>query len=256
LPLPLIERSSEEISKVVRKKVESIGGVRGCDQPSVRTTGKRCEISLNVWLDSNLKFEDSHRIALNIEREVKNIIPNARVTINSQPIKSGHENVWMIVKETAEGVPGSRGVHNIHVQRINGKLFVDLHLEVSANLTIKQAHDIAEEVEKRIKASNLGFEDITIHMESASDRISKEMTGVDAELEYYLEHVVKRFPEVKKIHDIEIRRIGSNLHLVLHCHFDPSISLEKAHEISNKIEKAVRSEYPNITRIDIHEEPD
>jgi divalent metal cation (Fe/Co/Zn/Cd) transporter len=32
--------------------------------------------------------------------------------------------------------------------------------------------------------------------------------------------------------------------------------LEKAHEISNEIEKAVRREYPNITRIDIHEEPD
>jgi len=255
LPLPLIERSSEEISRIVRRKIESIGEVRGCDPPSVRITGKRFDISVNVWLDSNLKFEEAHRIALDIEREVKSIIPNARVTINTQPLKSGHENIWKIVKETAEGVPGSRGVHNIHVQKINGKLFVDLHLEVSANVTIKEAHDISEEVEKRIRASNLGFDEIIVHMESASDRISREMTGVDAELEWYVEHVAKRFPEVKKVHDIEIRRTGSKLHLVLHCHFDPGIQLKKAHEVSNEIEKAVRSEYPNISRIDIHEEP-
>jgi divalent metal cation (Fe/Co/Zn/Cd) transporter len=162
----------------------------------------------------------------------------------------------MVIKETAEGVPGSRGVHNIHIQKINGKLLVDFHLEVSANITIKQAHDISEEVERRIRALNLGFEDVTVHIESASDRISREMIGVDAELELYIEHVAKRFPEVKKVHDIEVRRIGGNLHLVLHCHFDPEISLEKAHEISNEIEKAVRSEYPSVTRIDIHEEPE
>ena len=256
MPLPLIERSSEEISKIVKKRVESIKEVRGCDQPRVRITGKRYDISINVWLDSNLKLEEAHRIALNIEREVKNITPNSRVTVNTQPLKIGHENIWMIIKETAEGVPGSRGVHNIHIQKINGKLLADFHLEVSANITIKQAHDISEEVERRIRALNLGFEDITVHIESASDRISREMIGVDAELELYIEHVAKRFPEVKKVHDIEVRRIGGNLHLVLHCHFDPGINLEKAHEISNEIEKAVRSEFPNVSRIDIHEEPE
>jgi len=31
--------------------------------------------------------------------------------------------------------------------------------------------------------------------------------------------------------------------------------MKKAHEISSKLENAIRSAYPNIVRIDVHEEP-
>jgi len=222
---------------------------------SVRITGKRFDVDMHVSLDSNLRFEDVHKIASNIEREVKSVVPNARVTVHTEPLGYGRGELRTLVKEVAEGVPSSRGVHNIHIQKINGKLCVDLHLEVSANMTVKQAHEVSDQIEKRLRAAKLDISEITIHMESALDRISRELNRGGTELKWYVEHAAKRFPEIKTVHGIKIRKIGESLHVVIRCHFDPNISVKQAHETSSNLEKAIKSAYPNIDRIDVHEEP-
>lgn len=255
MPLPLVERSEEEIAQSIRKKVESMKDVKGYHQLSVRLTGKRLYVEMHVLLDSNLRFEDTHKIASSIEREVRKLVPSARVTIHTEPVGAARENIWTLVKETAEEVPGSRGVHNIHIQEINGKLCVDLHLEVSANMTVKQAHEVSDQVERRVKAANPNISEVTVHMESASERISREQTGVETELESYIEHVAEHYPEIKHVHGIEVRRVSDALHVVLRCHFDPAINMARAHEISNSLEREVKGAYPRIARIDVHEEP-
>ena len=255
MPLPLVERSEEEVAKRIRKRVEAVKGVKGYHQLSVRMTGKRFYVEMHVLLDSNLGFEDAHKIASSIERGVKEVVPNARVTVHTEPLGRTTESIWALVKETAEEVPGSRGIHNIHIQEVNGKLCVDLHLEVSANMTVKQAHVVSEQVERMVKEANPQISEVTVHMESASERISREQTGVETELESYIEHVAERFPEIKHVHGIEIRRVGDALHVVLSCHFDPNVTMARAHEISNGLEREVKSAFPRIARIDVHEEP-
>jgi divalent metal cation (Fe/Co/Zn/Cd) transporter len=255
LPLPLVERSKEEIARVVKRKVEGLDGVESCRQLSVRVSGKRVDVNLRVLLDRNLAIEESHKTALDIEKEVKDILPSARVTIDTEPFGNGQESVWKLVKEAAEETPGSRGAHNIHIQKINGRLDVDFHLEVSANMTVKQAHQVASQVEKRIKAANSSISEVIVHIESASDRISKELAGIETELESYVEHVAEGFPEIKNVCSIKVRKFGASLHLVLQCRFDSKLRIKKAHEVSSQLESMIRKAYPDVTRIDIHEEP-
>jgi divalent metal cation (Fe/Co/Zn/Cd) transporter len=217
-------------------------------------SGKRLDVDMLLLL-SNIGLEDAHKIALKVEREVMDEFPEARVTIHTEPLGNSQERIWELVKGIAEGTPGSRGVHNIHIQRIAEKLCIDLHLEVSANMTVKQAHDVADRVEKRIKAADRNIEEVTVHIESASERISRELAGVETELESYIEHLAEGFPEIRNVSGIRIRRFGKTTHLVLQCKFNPDLRIEKAHGISSKLEKKIRDAYPNITRIDIHEEP-
>jgi divalent metal cation (Fe/Co/Zn/Cd) transporter len=250
----MIERSQEEVAQLIRKKVEAIKGVRNYDQLGARMTGKRFEVDMLVSLDDNLRFEDVHKIASRIESEVKAVVPNAIVTINTEPL-SGQKSIWKTVKQVAEQVPGTRDVHNIHVQYIKGELCVDFHLQVSAGMTVKQAHKVAEQVERKLKSANPSFSDIDIHIESASDRLSMELAGVGTGLQSYIEHVAKSFPEIKLVHRVRIHRIGESVHVDLRCHFDPNISIEKADEIASELEKAIKKEYPQVERVDIHEEP-
>jgi divalent metal cation (Fe/Co/Zn/Cd) transporter len=122
-------------------------------------------------------------------------------------------------------------------------------------MTVKEAHKVAEQVERKLKATNPSFSEIDIHIESASDRLSRELTGITTGLESYIEHAAKSFPEIKFVHRIRIRRIGENLHVDLRCHFDPNITIDKADEIASQLEKAIKREYPQVERVDIHEEP-
>jgi len=196
LPLPLVERSQREIAEAIKRKVESIEGVKGVRHLDVRVSGKRLDVNILLLLGSNLELEENHRIALTVEGEVMKEFPDARVTIHTEPVGNGQESVWKLVKEIAEGTSGSRGVHNIHIQRIGEELCVDLHLEVSSNMTVKQAHQVADKVEKKIKEANPSISEVTVHIESASERVSRELAGVETELESFVEHVAEQFPEI------------------------------------------------------------
>lgn len=255
MPLPLVERSEKELVQTIKRRISTLRDVKDCHDVSVRMIGKKYDVDMHVSLESNLRFEYVHKIASEVEREVKNIIPNARVTVHTEPVGGNKNGVWRLVKEIAEGVPGSRGVHNIHVQKIDERLKIDLHLEVAANITVRQAHEISAQVERKLREANPKITEITVHVESASDEVSRELEDVETGVKWYIEHVAKGFPEIKDVQGIAIRRIDSSLHVVLQCYFDSNISIEQAHQVSNKLEKAIKSVYPNIERIDVHEEP-
>jgi divalent metal cation (Fe/Co/Zn/Cd) transporter len=250
----LIERSEGEIAGRIKRKVEQVKNVRSCDQIGVRISGKRLDVNLLLRLDENLRLEEAHKVAADVEREIVKAYPDARIAISTESV-SDSEKTWKAIRDIADGLPGSRGVHNVHIQKIGEKLAVDLHLEVSANMTVRQAHDVADQLEKKIKKADPSITEATIHIETASERVSRELAGVEAEMESHIEHVAKDFPEIKDVSGIEIRRFGREVHLVLRCRFDPDLSIEKAHEVTNKVEKTLRTSYPNVTRIDIHEEP-
>jgi len=255
LPIPLVQPSEKETAETIRRRVEAIKDVKSCRSVSVQMTGKKPDVEMSIELDNSLEFEDVHKIISKVERETKNVLPDARVTVQTEPLGLYHGDLWKLVKDVAEKVPGTRDVHNIHVQDINGKLCLDLHLEVSANMTVKQAHDVASQVERSLKAANPKISEITVHLESASDIISRELGRNETELKFSIEHIVERFPEIKAVHGIRTRKLDDDIHVVLRCHFDPNLSIGQAHEITKKIESAIRDEYPNIQRIDIHEEP-
>lgn len=254
-PLPLVDRSAQQIEEKIRRKVEALKDVKGIRHVTVRMSAKRLDVNVHVFLNDELGTQDAHRIALEIERTVRAAYSNARVSVDTEPIRSKSESIWIAVKESAEGVPGSRGAHNVHVQTVDGKLYVDLHLEVSANMTVRNAHDVAEEVEKRIKKVNPRVAGVTVHVESASELISKELSGVETELESFIQDVAGKYPEIKSISNLSIREFGDNLHLVLTCRFDQKLTIKEAHDVSTKLESNIKEAYPRITRIDIHEEP-
>jgi divalent metal cation (Fe/Co/Zn/Cd) transporter len=255
LPIPLVERSERQMAQKIKRKVEAIRDVKSCRQVSVHMTGKKPDVAMTIELDNKIGFDDIHRIVSNVEREVKTVLPDARTTVQTEPLGSDQRDIWRLVKDVAEKVPGTRDVHNIHVQNIDGKLCVDLHLEVSANMTVKQAHDVSSNVERSLKIANPNLSEITVHLESASDIVSRELTDTENEIKLSIEHLVRNFPEVKAVHGIRVRSVGDKIHVVLQCHFDPNLSMGQAHEITKSIENAIRSNYSNIDRIDVHEEP-
>jgi cation diffusion facilitator family transporter len=55
------------------------------------------------------------------------------------------------IKETALSVEGVVGVHDLRAHYVGPKLHVELHIEVPSHLTLKEAHDISEEVKRKIE---------------------------------------------------------------------------------------------------------
>jgi len=186
---------------------------------------------------------------------VRKKVPNARLNIHTETTGADQGTIWNLVKKIAEETPGSRGVHNIHIQQIDKKTVVDIHLEVDASMTVKQAHTTATLVEKQIKGTNPTVAEVNVHIETASDRVSREMKGTESDLDEFIRGAAQNYPEIRNIGKVIIRNVGEALHLIVHAHFDPDLNIEKAHIISSKLENLIRTNYSNVTRVDIHEEP-
>jgi len=233
-------------------------GVKECDV-RMDHVGKKPSITVHVLLDGNPGYETIHSISSKVDREVRAFVPNARVSIRSEP-ESGsrgrYDSIWDLVKRIAEHEPGSRGAHNIHLQDMKGELGVDFHLEVSSGMSVKQAYEVATRVEKKLKAANPNITEVVIHTETTSESVSSERAGHGTELKWYLVHVLKRFPEATLWSPPVIRRLGEKrLHVIIHASLNPNLSMDKANQLTSKIEAAVKDGYPGIARVDIVTEP-
>ena len=256
MPLPLVERSPKEMAQLLRSRIEDVPAVRGIHNVEVRMTGKRLDVSAHVLLDSTLEFVDVHRIVSEIERQIRRSVQrSARITVQTEPIGHTHPKIATLVTQIAERVPGSRGVHNVHLRKIGGKWAVDLRVEVSANITVKQAHAVSEQIQRECKQTIPDLADVTVHLESASELIANELEGRGSELKWFIDHAAKQFPEIRAVRSLRIRKTGETYSLALRCKFDAGMTIKQAHEVSLKLATEVRTAYPKVDQIDIQEDP-
>jgi cation diffusion facilitator family transporter len=75
-------------------------------------------------------------------------------------------------------VPGVSQYHNFRCRGKPGELFGDIHITVDPELTVAQGHEIAVEVERRLKATVPGLVDVVVHIEPESNlcRLERAIT--------------------------------------------------------------------------------
>ena len=81
---------------------------------------------------------------------------------------------------------------------------------------------------------------------------------LDSQDEELLESVRKdlsEFDEIENAHDFRMTTSGKNIYLFIDVRMNKSITIDEAHEITNKISKFIKHKYKNIKRVLIHAEP-
>ena len=81
---------------------------------------------------------------------------------------------------------------------------------------------------------------------------------LDSQDEELLESVRKdlsEFDEIENAHDFRMTTSGKNIYLFIDVRMNRSLTIDEAHEITNKISKFIKHKYKNIKRVVIHAEP-
>jgi cation diffusion facilitator family transporter len=73
------------------------------------------------------------------------------------------------VREVARAVDGALDVHRVRSRGTEGAAQVDLHLLIDGELSLREAHAIAHNVEAALRRAIPAIVDVTIHMEPADD---------------------------------------------------------------------------------------
>ena len=255
MPIPLVERSDREMGHRVRRRVQSLPEVASCREVTVGFTRKKPSIHFYVQLHDNPSFEETHKISSKIDREVRHLVPNARVVIYSESSgTSKTKDLWKAVKRIADAEPGSRGVQNIHLRRVNGNLGIDFSLQVSTLMTGKKADELESRISQKIREADPRVSEVVVHQESVPYLVFSEQWGHGTEMRAYVEHVSKRFPEIVWLGPPVIRRMSDGLYFADRVAFTPGTTADRVSQIRTELGAAIKNGYPGIARTEIIEE--
>jgi cation diffusion facilitator family transporter len=81
------------------------------------------------------------------------------------------------IREIIIGVEGARRFHELRTRKVGGDLFVDVHILVAPDITVSEAHNIAETVREKLK-QEADVTDALVHID-AEDDIHYKVVDVD-----------------------------------------------------------------------------
>ena len=187
----------------ITSAVLSVEGVLEVGRVRIRRAGNRYFADLAVGLARTVTFQRSEQTVEAVTAAVRNILPDADVTVQPLPRAQRSENIFDKIRAVA--TRHNLNVHDISVQDLAGHLHVEQHVELDERLILKTAHDQVTELEADMRREVPEIADILTHIESepATIETGDELIR-DAELEKKLKKAAERFPEIVDMHDIQI----------------------------------------------------
>ncbi len=77
----------------------------------------------------------------------------------------------------------------------------------------------------------------------------------DPDMNREIEAIVSSFPEVKGIHKIRLHYFGPYAEVDMHVIMNPSMTIERSHAVTDRINEQVKARLPQITYVNVHVEP-
>ncbi|MBT5200669.1 MAG: cation diffusion facilitator family transporter [Thaumarchaeota archaeon] len=250
--LDLTDIISPELVRKVKKISIATEGVIDAGPILMRRSGDTIFADVTISLRGDSSFDKAHKISSDVEKNIKNKISNASVTIHFEP---NWKNVPLDAKilDLVKNVDGVKGVHNVSTHKTRGKTFSNLHVMVDREINLLSAHKISERVERKIQENVPEIEHATIHLEPFV-KIPENFNLEDKVTEEKIKIILEKYPEIKKIGRIISLNFENILKIDIDCSFEKELSIEKVHDLTSEIEHIIRAEIKNSV-ITIHPEP-
>ncbi|NTU46475.1 cation-efflux pump [Candidatus Roizmanbacteria bacterium] len=253
----LIDTAPRGLTEQVQQVILEVEGVLSVERLRLRPTGHTYFVDMIIGVSRKLPLETIHRITDEVEKTVQKSISDADVVIHTKPIVPKDETIVDRIQLLAQR--HNLSVHDISVQSLETKKYVNFDLEVPSDLSIEKAHKAATHLEHTIE-QELG-EDVVIesHLEPLRPSVLKSAPVSVHELDRVKNAAIavqKQLGHVRDIHQIEARTVSGKLFVTLHGFVPSSMPLEEAHALSSKLEYLMKEKLPSIERVVVHIEPE
>jgi cation diffusion facilitator family transporter len=164
---------------------------------------------------------------------------NANVLMDRTPTEA---------REAAERAIAALGadveLSRLRLRESAGRYFADVVVSVPAGQPVVEGHRAADLVEQAVE-SELPGSDVVVHVEP-------RRSGLD--LRDRVLAIALSEPLVKEAHDITVFEQGERASVSLHLKFPGDLDLRSAHEVAERVERAIRQR-PGVDDVQTHLEP-
>ena len=248
----LSDTASKGLVQKIRKEILSHEGILKCENLKVRKVGSKIFADATVQVSSLMSLEQAHALVSKIEANLTRTFGSVDATIHIEP--SERETKMDEVVEKLATVEGVREVHEIATVYAGGRLYITLHAYVDPNLSVEEAHAIAEKIENRMHAGIKQLENVTVHVEPYGAEVHAGEID-ENKLRDIIQKLVKDTGRNFYIKRIMTYAAEGKRYVNLDCCFTKEISITEAHGVASRIEQEIRERFANAL-VTVHIEPE
>lgn len=262
----LLDAAPEGMQVQIVEAVSRLDGVLGADRVRLRRAGNRHFVDVTISVPRTASFEKVHEISDAVERRIGEILP-ADVMVHMEPRARANEHLFEAIRAAAQR--RGLGIHELSAQELEGRIFVELHLEVEEHLSLREAHRVATELEDEIRelavaqngSGGRGGAEVNIHIEPLGTEIARgpqtaeEMKDLARAVETFLNSLSSEYHELVDCHEAHVRQVSHKILVSCHCAMAGELPITEVHDVTAALEDRVKEKFPQIARVTIHPEP-
>ncbi|MGH9715433.1 MAG: cation-efflux pump [Candidatus Acidiferrales bacterium] len=250
----LLDRAPIGLRERIVNAVDETEGVLQTERVRVRRAGQRYFVDVTISVPRTASLEEAHAASDAVERNIERIIP-ADVVVHAEPRARRGEHLFDTIRAIAQrhGMP----VHELSAYQYEGRLFVELHLEVDESASLREAHRRATELEEEIQRATQPGTLVNIHIEPLGKQIAgaEEMKDLSRAVQDFLNSLPSEFSELADCHDVHVRSVEHRILVSCHCAMPGNLPITVVHDLTAALEVRVKEHFPQIYRLTIHPEP-
>jgi cation diffusion facilitator family transporter len=250
----LLDVAPGGLSERITRTVNKTEGVLNTERVRVRRAGTQYFVDVTISVPRTASLEQAHAASDAVEQNISKMIP-ADVMVHVEPRARNNEHLF----ETIRAIAQRRGmaVHDLSAHHLDGRLFVELHLEVDEKASLREAHRRATELERDILDETDPRALVNIHIEPLGGRIpgAEEMSGLSDAVREFLNALPQEYRELSNCHEVHVRTVDHKILVSCHCAMEGNLPITSVHDITAAVEDRVKEHFPQIFRITIHPEP-
>jgi cation diffusion facilitator family transporter len=254
----LLDAAPKGLQQEIAVALERMAGVLDVVRVRVRRAGNRHFVDATVTVPRSASLEQVHTLTDAIEKRIGEIVPSD-VMVHVEPRAPVGEHLFEAIRALAQRM--GLAIHEVRASQQDGRLFIELHLEVDENLSLREAHRQASELEDQIRELRDGAVDVNIHIEPLGHHIATpdaglgEMKQLAKAIEDFLNRLSSEFDELVNCHDVRVRQVEHHILVSCHCAMKSELPITQVHDVTAALEDRVKEKFQQIYRVTIHPEP-
>ena len=233
-----------------------VPGVVRVEQVRARAVGEKIFIDLGVAVSRTMPLDRVSALKDAVAAAISKQMPGAEPTVITDPVALDNETVLDRVMVIARN--RALAVHHVTVHDLKDRLAISLDLEVDGKLSLREAHALADGLERAIAAELGASVEIDTHIEplqphraAGREAPSERVKAV----EIALAELAADGRMLRDVHDVRVRETDEGEIVNFHCRVDPTMGVQTVHEKVDALERALKQRSPSIKRAIGHAEP-
>jgi cation diffusion facilitator family transporter len=245
----LMDRAPADAEETARAAIEALVPRIDLRRLRMRQAAGRQFADVVIGVEAGAAVGQGHAAADAVEAALARALPGSDVVVHVEP--AADASIRERAHAAAVAVPRVREVHNLALVEIGGHTELSLHVKLPGDLSLEEAHEIAERVEEAIRSAVPEIDDVQTHLEPLTE--ASAAREVDADVAVVTGIVERETGAAPR----SVRFLGTEAGLVafLTLGLDARTRLDEAHAQASRIEEQIRAELRDVADVIVHTEP-